>query len=1141
MTIAVTRPERVQPVFASLRARLMLLMLAAALPAFAVIFAFAFVLRDHSSAHYQERIHTLAEQLAARHAAQIDETRLLLTMLSHMPALHTGKGAACASLLADLKAKAPPFLDNLQVVQRNGDILCSAVAAKRTFNVADLSWFRFGLADPGFRVGEYHISRRTGAAVTTTTLPLVDNGRVIGLFAASLNLSWLDAHASLENLPAGAAYAIFDVAGTHLLRKPDSEAGIGRNIRDSTLWRTLAQLKQATVFRGAGPDGATRLFAYAPLGPAERPYARLLVGVPQQLADAESLHLLWLALAGLLLAVALGLAVGSLGAWHWIIRPLRPIFNTIGRVAAGDLTARTGVASSSNEISQLAGEVDAMAGALAERDHTAQNERDRAQTYLDLVGVMVVALDRQGNLTLVNRKTCEVLGCGPVGCCLGGNWFDRYVPPQDRDAASRIFQQLIEGTGEMPEYYENLTVTLAGESRLIAWRNTVLRDARGEVIGTLSAGEDITEMRRTEESLRNSQADLIRAQMLGHIGSWHLDVRAGRLQWSEQVYRIFEIEAGSTLTYETFLSCVHPDDQAYVDRMWRAAQAGAPYDIEHRIRVNGQVKWVRERAELRFDQEDQLCGGFGTVQDITEQKEAEQALRASEAKYRLLLENIPLVIWHKNTDSVYVSCNATFARARGLTPGQIEGKTDFDIYPSELAAQFRANDQRMLAGGEPEQFETNWDNLGEQRDVLVTKIPLRDSSGRITGSLGIAEDISERKLMQAEQERLQHQLQQAQKMEALGQLTGGIAHDFNNILSSVLGFAKLALRRHVPDPNCELASYLREIVTAGERARDLVAKMLAFGRDQPGRPGRPGQPLAALPLATAAMQMLAATIPSSIRIENRFEPDLPDIAIDPVAFNQILVNLVINARDAVGKNGLISVSLHRRRVESLECFACHQIFSGEYVELTVADNGEGISPQVLPRIFEPFFTTKEVGKGSGMGLAMVHGLVRRAGGHFRVMSAPGSGTFFQIFLPVATGLLRDPCTIPAVAATRTGRPGHVLVVDDEPAILRLLSESLQDAGWRVSAFASPKQALAAFKENPTYFDAAVTDQTMPELSGVELTAALHLHRPDLPVILCTGFSDALTDDLARRWGASRFLHKPVDVDVLLTALEETRA
>ncbi len=868
-------------------------------------------------------------------------------------------------------------------------------------------------------------------------------------------------------------------------------------------------------------------------------YAGLLVGVPQQLADVESRHLLWQALAGLLLAVALGLAAGSLGAWHWVIRPLRPIFDAIGRVAAGDLTARTGVAPSFNEISQLAGEVDAMASALAERDHMAKSERDRAQTYLDLVGVMVVALDRQGNLTLVNRKTCEVLGCGPVGCCLGGNWFDRFVPPQGRDEASGIFRQLIDGTGEMPEYYENLTVSLAGESRLIAWRNTVLRDSRGEVIGTLSAGEDITEMRRTEESLRNSQADLIRAQMLGHIGSWHLDVRADRLNWSDQVYRIFEIESESgALSYETFLSCVHPDDRVYVERMWRAALAGAPYDIEHRIRVNGQVKWVRERAELRFDPDEQLCGGFGTVQDITEQKESEQALRASEAKYRVLLENIPLVIWHKNTDNVYVSCNAAFARARGLTPAQVEGKTDFDIYPSELATEFRANDQRMLARGESEQFEAAWDKPGEQRHEWVTKIPLRDSSGRITGSLGIAEDITERKLMQAEQERLHLQLQQAQKMEALGQLTGGIAHDFNNILSSVLGFAKLSLRRHVPEPDSELASYLREIVIAGERARDLVAKMLAFGRDQPGRPG---QPLAALPLAEAAMKMLAATIPSSIRIENRFENDLPDIAIDPVAFNQILVNLIINARDAVGKKGLISVSLHRRQVDALECFACHQIFSGEYVELTVADNGEGISPQVLPRIFEPFFTTKEVGKGSGMGLAMVHGLVRRAGGHFRVMSAPGSGTFFQIFLPVATGLLRDPCTIPAVAATRTGRPGHVLVVDDEPAILRLLSESLQDAGWRVSAFASPKQALAAFKENPTYFDAAVTDQTMPELSGVELTAALHLHRPDLPVILCTGFSDALTDDLARRWGASRFLHKPVDVDVLLTALDEVRA
>jgi signal transduction histidine kinase/CheY-like chemotaxis protein len=420
--------------------------------------------------------------------------------------------------------------------------------------------------------------------------------------------------------------------------------------------------------------------------------------------------------------------------------------------------------------------------------------------------------------------------------------------------------------------------------------------------------------------------------------------------------------------------------------------------------------------------------------------------------------------------------------------------------------------------------------------MLVNKIPLRNSDGEITGTLGIAEDITEYKYMQAERERLQTQLQQAQKMEALGQLTGGIAHDFNNILSSVLGFAKLALRRHASDPNSELADYLREIIAAGERARDLVAKMMIFGRS---RSVPITQSLAPQAMVKEVVKMLTATIPSSIQIETLLEEGLPDIAFDPVAFQQVLVNLVINARDAVGDKGKITIDLRLRQMDEMECSACHQLFSGSYVELCVTDNGQGIAPEVLPRIFEPFFTTKDVGKGTGMGLSVVHGLVSRASGHFRVESSPGS-TLFCVFLPVATNELPVPAALPIPGATPapSERTGHVLVVDDDPSILHFLSAALKDAGWQVSIFNSSPQALAAFQNTPERFDAVITDQTMPKLTGIELTAALHKQHPDLPVILCSGYSESLTDDAAMKSGAQRYLHKPVDIDALLLALAE---
>ncbi|MDR3393446.1 MAG: PAS domain-containing protein [Parasulfuritortus sp.] len=993
--------------------RLMLLMLAAALPAFAVIFYFAFWLHDHTEAEFQQQIALQAKQLAARHAAQIDQTRLLLASLANIPAIRHGRGAECSALLANIKANSPAYLDNLLVVQPNGDTLCSALRIDHVINVANMRWHQEGIKTAAFRIGEYHISRRTGAAVITPTLTIVQNGKVTGLLAASLDLSWLNANASAEDLPTGAVFGVFDSQGTILLRQPDPARYIGKNMGNTPLWHSMAKLNMASVFISRDMYGLPRLFAYAPLGPADHPYARLVIGVPEQIANADSLHLFLLSLGSLLVAVALGLITGGLGARHLVMRPLRRITMTVGLVTAGDLSARTGLSHNPSEISQLAGKVDAMAATLEERDHAVRHERDKAQSYLDLVGVMVVALDRDGHITLANHKTIEVLGLDEEGQDIVGCRFDQFLPPDLQVDTTALFRSVMSGEIEPLKYTENMLLTRTGERRLIAWHNTMLKDDNGHIIGTLSAGDDITELKATQ-----------------------------------------------------------------------------------------------------------------------------QALRTNEAKYRTLLENIPIIIWQKNTLGVYVACNATFARARHLTPEQVEGKTDFDIYPPELAKQYWANDLRMFACGESEQYKTQWDDRGENRNLQVTKVPLRDGNGTITGTLGIAEDITERTHMQAEQERLQAQLQQAQKMEALGQLTGGIAHDFNNILASVLGFAKLALRRHTPDPDSELAGHLHEIISAGERATNLVSKMLAFGRTQPIRPA---QPLSPLPMAAEAVKMLAATIPSSIRIETHFADDVPDIAIDSVAFHQILMNLVINARDAIGEKGLIDITLRSLQADNLECVACHQLFSGDYVELIVADSGEGISPKILPRIFEPFFTTKEVGKGSGMGLAMVHGLVSRASGHFQVDSKPGAGTTFHVYLPVASTHPTRPCAIPPPDASASSLPGRVLVVDDEPAILRLLDSALTDAGWQVSTFNAPSQALTAFRDDPNRFDAVITDQTMPELTGIELVAALRALRPELPIILCTGYSSGLTDAIARQAGINHFLRKPVDMDALVAALSETHS
>lgn len=1130
--------------FSSLRVRLMLLMLAAALPAFAAILYFSFWLHEQSDAHYRTEVRVVADQLAMRHREQIEEIRLLLTTLAHIPEVRAGKGDTCVKLLAEIKSKWPSYLDNLVVVHPNGNILCSAIPSSHVINVAGKEWFQRGMSSP-FHVGEYHVSPRTGAAVTTHAMPITENGQVIGLVAASLNLSWVNDHASLNVLPTGMAYAIFDAKGTFLLRLPVDKPRMGKNIGDTQLWRTVASLNQATVFRAIAPDGQAHLFAYAPLGSAKQPYARLLVGVPEALANAESLRLLWVALTTLLLVVLTGYFVGRIGGHRLIVQPLQAVFEAVKQMTAGNLSARSGLTPGFGEISQLANKIDVMAATLEERNKDLQRERDKAQAYLDVVGVMVVMLDKEGRVKLTNRKSCELLGCYPAGSCIGDDWFSQFIPLEDREEMRQKFRRIMDSGDKMPVYHEYMVQTGSGERRLIAWHNTALKDENGQIIGALSAGEDVTALRMMQSEILESRAKYqsLVENIPGAVFRCEINYPWRVEHMSAAVADLCGIQSSHFLDREmSYGKLIHPDD---LDQVARAVNHGVnqrqSYQVTYRLlHADGTYRWMLELGRAIHDANSEPQWLDGVILDITAQKEAELALQASEAKYRLLLESIPLVVWQKDRDNVYAACNTAFARARKLSPDQIVGKTDFDIYPHELAEQHRSNDSRMLTGGQSEQYETSWVNCGEARDMLVHKIPLRNSDGEITGTLGVAEDITEYKYMQAERERLRAQLQQAQKMEALGQLTGGIAHDFNNILASVLGFSKLALRRHVPDPNSELADYLREIIAAGERARELVAKMLIFGRS---RSAPIMHSLAPLALVSEVVKMLTATIPSSILIETRFEENLPDIAFDPVAFQQVLVNLVINARDAMGDKGKITITLCLRQMDEMECSACRQLFSGSYVELCVTDDGQGIAPDVLPRIFEPFFTTKDVGKGTGMGLSVVHGLVSRASGHFRVASSPGN-TQFRVFLPVAVAEQPDFSVSPeadASPANLSTLTGHVLVVDDDSSIRHFLSAALTDAGWEVSAFDSSLLALAAFQDAPDRFDAVITDQTMPGLTGIELVAALHRQRPDLPVILCSGYSESLSDDAAMNSGAQRFMHKPVDIDALLLALAELRS
>lgn len=387
---------------------------------------------------------------------------------------------------------------------------------------------------------------------------------------------------------------------------------------------------------------------------------------------------------------------------------------------------------------------------------------------------------------------------------------------------------------------------------------------------------------------------------------------------------------------------------------------------------------------------------------------------------------------------------------------------------------------------------------------------------------------------QKEYQNTQRQLQQARKMEAIGHLTGGIAHDFNNILASIMGYTSLALDRYVDDRDSKLGQYLQEVYQAGERARDLVAQMLAFSRNSGGK----ARLLALPPLVNEVVRMLSATLPSDIRITTEVEKNLPWTIIDPIQLHQIIMNLCINARDAIQNHGRIQIKLQRNVISDYQCMSCHGYIDGDFVELSIEDTGSGIKPDIIPYIFDPFFTTKDIGKGTGMGLPTVHGIVHKYGGHILVQNSPTGGALFKIFLPVAEQMENRNQVVQEPVSTDipSSDPAHILVVDDDKSIARFIAELLESQGYRITLHHNGQEAWDYFRCNGDSIDLVITDQTMPIMKGDELAQRLITLKADLPIILCSGYSAHINEIQERNIGIQAFLSKPLTLQTLLECI-----
>jgi PAS domain S-box-containing protein len=519
------------------------------------------------------------------------------------------------------------------------------------------------------------------------------------------------------------------------------------------------------------------------------------------------------------------------------------------------------------------------------------------------------------------------------------------------------------------------------------------------------------------------------------------------------------------------------------------------HDFEHpRTKPDGEVVWLSINGEPIIDQDGNFKGYRGTGIDITERRQAEQELRKSEILFRAFIDNSPAEIFMTDLQGRYVLLNRAWQRVQGLTSEEAVGLRPHEIFPAERADMFVEQQRWVLETGQVFDQEIVSSIPGITKSLHIVKFPLVDANGVTIGVGGVSTDTTAR----AEAE---EQLRQAQKMEAMGQLTGGVAHDFNNVLATVIG--NVELLEDSLAANDSRRDLAQTAIKAAGRGADLTHRLLAFSRKQALQP----LPVSADKLIQGMLDLLRRTLGETIEIELVRDAGLWLTEIDPGELENAILNLAINARDAMPDGGKLMIEESNARLNDDYAAAQAEVEPGQYVLVAVTDTGSGMPPQVRERVFEPFFTTKEVGKGTGLGLSMVYGFVKQSGGHVTIYSEVGEGTTIKLYLPRYKG---DHAAIEEREPVEEVKPAKgevILVVEDDPDLRILLVHLLETLGYGVLPAATGKEALKILQET-SQVNLLVTDMVLPGgMGGAMLASRVEELHPGLPVLYMSGYTE----------------------------------
>jgi len=640
-----------------------------------------------------------------------------------------------------------------------------------------------------------------------------------------------------------------------------------------------------------------------------------------------------------------------------------------------------------------------------------RKERDRAQRYLDVAGVMLVVLDSEGRVILINRKGCRTLGYEEKEI-LGKNWLDNFIPRKLRGEVELAFERLKKGEAGGDGYFENPVLTKSGEERTILWQNRALKDEKGAFIGVLGSGEDITERKR-----------------------------------------------------------------------------------------------------------------------------AEKALKESENRYLLVHNTAFDGIITANAVDVIIDCNPGAEKIFGYKKGELIGMPTVNLMPESYRQRHLEGLRRFVETGisEVQGKVLEVEALRKNGEVFPVELVLSSFTlGGVINFTAMIRDITERKKAEKEKDLIQGQLNQSQKMEAIGRLAGGIAHDFNNILTAIRGNSELALE--MVDKTNPVHARLNEIILSVLHASKLTRQLLLFGKGHHFEL----RPLNINSVIENLLVMISRIIGDDIVIVREFAPDLWTVRADEGNIEQVMMNLAVNARDAMPEGGTLTINTENVTLDEKDCMAVPGAQPGDFVRLSVRDTGSGMDRDVMQHIFEPFFTTKELGKGMGFGLAVVYGIIRQHNGCVKVESEPGRGTGFEIFLPAVTAELKEEeAAVKAPAPVPHGMGERVLLIEDENLVRDFARMALSENGYTVYEAANAREAVLLFDREKGRFDLIFSDLVLADQNGLQLADYFISRSHDLAVLITSSYAEitAQREAISRR--GFGFLPKPYSLADVVTAVKDS--